>query len=122
MEEVKNLTQDGVLEVIKDFPLQPLRNRVIITMNVDSPDGEVILSNNSFSETQFVVAKGSFVKEIEVGQRVLLDLEKMTETTPDPENGYETISRVKLKVVEVNGRMYAMIFDNFIDAADNREY
>jgi hypothetical protein len=29
----ENLTQDDVIELVTDFPLQPLRNKVIITMN-----------------------------------------------------------------------------------------
>ena len=35
MEEVKNLTQDDILDVIKDFPIVPRKNKLVITVNTD---------------------------------------------------------------------------------------
>ena len=113
MEEVaENLTQDDVLEIMIDFPITPLTNKMIISVNAE--EGEDLMSTG-FDVTQFVIAVGSRVpKEIVPGCRVMLDLERMT--IPG-ENG---MGSVQLKPVEVNGRVYAMIADSFIDAIDNR--
>tara|TARA_R110000851_G_scaffold296262_2_gene451348 strand:+ start:7140 stop:7505 length:366 start_codon:yes stop_codon:yes gene_type:complete len=120
MEEVTNLSQEEAVDISKNFPVQPRRNKLIITVNVDEYDGDVVLSNNSFSETQYVVAVGDFVKDIKVGDPVLLDLEKMMVSEQSPDNQYESVSRIKLKPVDVNGRMYALINDGVVDAIDNR--
>ena len=120
MDEVSNLTKEEVLKVIKKFPIQPLKNRLIITVNVDEPDGDLILSNNSFSEKQYVMAIGSFIKDYVPGDAVLLDLEKMMEYTSSDTNSYEKISRIKIDPIEVNGRMYAIINDSVVKAIDNR--
>jgi len=55
--EIKNLDQDDVLDIIKNFPLQLRGRKVLITNNSYEPDGNMILSNNQFSEIQYVVAK-----------------------------------------------------------------
>lgn len=111
MEEVKNLTQDEVLEMIKDFPVQPTRNKVIITVNVDEyePD-EINLTGDSFAEVQYVIAVGDYCKDIEAGQKVLLDLRKMMTQG----------NQIEIDPLEVNGRMYAFINDGMIKAIDNR--
>ena len=113
MEEVRNITQEEVLEIIKDFPIQPTRNRVIITVNVDEEeDDEINLSGNSFCETQYVIASGNFNSDILPGQKVILDIKKMM---PPNANG-----QIEIDPIEVNGRMYAFINDNVIKAFDNR--
>lgn len=121
-EQVTNLTQDEVLEVISNFPVTPLRNRVIITVNADEPDeDEIETTNVSFSESQFVISKGAHCKEFEVGQKILLDLEKMTVSRNAQTDVLETVSQVKIDPIEVNGRMYAFISDTVIKGLDNRE-
>ena len=71
MEELENLTQDGVLELITDFPLEPLRNKLIITTNiVENEDDDINLSGQSFSEVQYVMAAGSHRAEFTAGQKV----------------------------------------------------
>ena len=121
-EQVMNLTQEEVLELSKNFPVLPLRNRVIITVNVDEPEeDEIETTNVSFSESQFILSKGSHCSEFEVGQKVLLDLEKMTVNRNAQTNVLETVSQVKIDPIEVNGRMYAFISDTVIKGLDNRE-
>lgn len=120
MEEVTNLDLDGVLEVINDFPIVPLKNRVMITVNVEDVTDELVLTSNSFSESQYVIAVGSFVKDLVPGQKVLLDLEKMVEYVVDDANPYEKLPKIKLDPYEVDGRMYAMVYDSLIKAIDNR--
>jgi len=120
MEEVNNLDQDGVLEVIKDFPVQPLKNRVIITVNADEKDEGLKLSESAFSDTQFIVATGSFVNEVEPGQKVLLDLEKMMVFNTSAEDAYSKVGSIKIDPIKVDDRMYAIIYDTYIKAKDNR--
>lgn len=120
MEEVSNMYQDGVLEIIKDFPIQPLKNRVIITVNSDEESDGLKLSESAFSDSQYIVAKGSFVSEVEVGQKVILDIEKMMVFNVSDTNSEERIGSIKIDPIEVNGRMYAMIYDTYIKAKDLR--
>lgn len=121
MEEVSNLTLDDVLELITEFPVQPLGRKMIISMNVDEYDGELVLSENSFSESQYVIAVGDHIHNIKPGMKVLLDLEKMTQYVPSETNQYDKVPVIKVKPVQVDGRIYALISDAYVDAIDNRD-
>lgn len=121
MEEVENMTQDDVLEVINDFPLTPMRNKVIITVNVKEPDGNLVLAENSFDEVQYVVATGSHSNNIQAGQKVLLNLEKMMVFEQAQTDAYERVGHIKITPLDVGDRVYGMITDNMIDALDNRK-
>ncbi len=116
MEEIaNNLTQKEVLEIIKDFPLVPLRNRLIITVNVEESDDELDLVGAGLDESQFVIARGSHVfEEIKPGTKVQLDLDKMS-IQMGPEN-----YQIKIDPVKVNGKVYAYIYDTSIKAIDYR--
>lgn len=113
MEEVKNFTQDDVLEVIKDFPHKPLRNRLIITVNTEKvEEDKVKIKTESLCESQFVVAAGKFVDEdLKPGQKVLLDLQKMTKP-----NG-----SIELDPLQVGDKMYAFIYDSYLKSIDLTE-
>ena len=113
MEEVKNITQEEVLEVIKNFPIEPTRNKVIITVNVDEVDpNNIDLSGNSFAQEQYVIAVGDYCKGLKTGQKVLLDIRKMEV----PNSG----GQIEIDPIEVDGRIYAFINDGIIKAKDNR--
>lgn len=113
MEEVTNITQEEVLELIKDFPVQPTRSKLIITVNIDELEDGIDMTGNSFNEVQYIMAVGSFNTEFKAGEKVILDLRKMM---PSNSNG-----QIELDPIEVNGRMYAFINDNVVKAHDNRE-
>ena len=117
MEEVKNLTQDDVLELIQDFPIEPMRNRVIITTNtIELEEDEVNLGGAAFHEEQYIMAVGSYTKDfLSPGQKVSLDLEAMTVRIPNDNDAYQPIQRIQLKPVEVDGRMYGVITDDKIE-------
>lgn len=120
MEEI--LTQDDVLDLIggEGFPLEPMFNKVIITLNREENDG-LVLSDKSLDEVQFIVAKGSTVRDLEAGQKVILDLEKMmVNVRTSNEDSYEQIKQIKIDPVFVNDRMYAIVEDRFIKCKDNR--
>ena len=122
LESTANLTQDDILELIGDFPVQPTRNRLIITVNTIEELGEdgVRLTDKHLDESQYVLAVGSTVHGIKAGNKVLLDLDKLTERQSARQNAYESVGTINLKPVKVNGRIYAMIYDGVVDAIDNR--
>lgn len=120
MENIENMTHDDVLEVITDFPVVPLGRKLLITLNMEEMDGELVLSDNSFAETQYVVAKGEHIKDFEAGAKVILDLEKMMEYLPNPQNSYEKVGRIKIKPIEVGDRVYGLINENVVEAIDLR--
>lgn len=118
--EFKNLDQDAVLDRILDFPVQARRRNVIITMNAYEPDGNIILSNNQFSEIQYVLSVGDSVSDIEPGQKVFLDVERMVEYVQVDDNSHERIPRVKMKTIDVGDDIYGIIDDSLILIKDNR--
>lgn len=111
-EEIKNITQEEVLEVIKNFPIEPRERRVIISVNVDTYEDEndINLSDTSFSEIQYIIAVGDYVKDLDPGQKVILDVRKMMDRE----------GKIEIDPIEVNGRMYATIYDGSIKHKDNR--
>lgn len=118
MEGIKNnLTQEEVLERINDFPIVPMRNRVIITTNVEErAEDELDLEGNAFSAEQFVMAVGSYAKDyLTPGQKVSLDLEAMAIRMPSKNDAYEPITRIMIKPVEVDGVNYGVITDDKIE-------
>jgi len=117
MEEQRNLTQDDVLDLIggEGFPEQPLGAKVIITLNRDEPDGNLVLSENVMSEVQFIVAKGAMVRDVEVGQKVRIDIEKMMVTVGTAQyDTHEPIRQIRIDPIVVDGVMYGIIEDRLI--------
>jgi hypothetical protein len=112
----ENFNKETILNVIENFPLEPMFNKVIITLNVEEIDNFLVLSDNTMDDRQFIVAKGSHVQNLSVGDEVLLDIEKMMIKIPNPENAHEMISSVKLDPVMVNGNTFAIIEDRLIKA------
>jgi hypothetical protein len=120
MENIENMTQDDVLDIINNFPVKPLGRRLIVTLNMEEIDGNMILSNTELAESQYVIAVGTHVTDIQAGSKVLLDLEKLMEYVPSKDDVYEKIAKIKIKPIEVNNRMFALINENIVDAIDNR--
>ena len=120
MEEIQNVSLDDVLDVITTFPVKPLGRRLIITLNMDETSDGLLLTESSFSESQYVVAIGSHITEFTPGAKVLLDLEKMMERVPSSENNYEHGTRIKIEPIEVDGKMYGFINENVVKAIDLR--
>jgi len=119
----ENLTQDGVLELITEFPVKPTRRKLIITVNTaeDISDDGVRVTTNELAESQYVMATGQHLgDEIKPGQKVILNLERMTVSTPDVTDQFQQMASIKLRPLQINGRIYALIDDGVVDALDNR--
>ncbi len=120
MDEIKNVTLEEVLALKDTFPVKPRRNRAIITVNVAEADGELVLNNGSFAESQYIVACSDNITDLEAGQKVLIDLEKMMIFEKAEENSDERVGMLKLHPVEVDGIIYALVSENVILATDAR--
>lgn len=117
MEEVENVLAEDVQELVKSFPLVPTRNRLVITVNTISEDEDgLMLSQTQMDEEQYVIAAGSHVHEIMAGDKILLDMNKIMQYRPNPENANEKIGYVEIDPIHVNDRVYAMINDTAIKA------
>lgn len=115
MEELKNLTQIEALEISQNFPEQPMFNKVIITLNTDQEDdNDLQLSENTMSEFQYIIAKGTHCREITEGDMVRIDLEKMMIKEVNPENQYETFTKIKIDPIYNEYGTFAIIEDRFI--------
>lgn len=121
MEEKLNITPEELEVFLKnEFPVKPVGRRLIITIDTEAVDGDVILSNNIFSEVQTVLAVGTHVHDIERGDRVLLDLEKMSEMVPSETNQFEKIPRIKMRPIDIGDYTFGLIYDNAVEAVDKR--
>jgi len=116
----KNLNQDDVLDLIGSFPLKPLFNGVYITLNKLEQDGNLILSENVLSDVQYAVAVGH-TAQVQAGQKILIDIEKMmVPVKQESNNAYETVMQVKVDLIEIDGKPFALVTDRVIKAEDNR--
>lgn len=121
MGEQKRLTQNDVLDLMGKFPLEPMFNKVYITLNSLEEDGGMVLSDNVLSDCQFVVAKGPMVNGVEVGQKVLIDIEKLMRPKGyESTNQYEEVREIQLDLVNIDGNAFALVEDRVIKAKDNR--
>lgn len=112
---------EDLLHVIENFPIKPVFNKVLITLDKLEADGDLVLSDNILSDTQYVVSKGNFVNEVNIGDKVIIDIEKMMKSEKrEATNVYEDVKVVNIDQIEVDGRMYAFIDDRVIKAVDNR--
>lgn len=110
----RNLGYDDVVNLITIFNEEPLFNKVIITLNTEEVDGGLVLSDNTMSEIQYVIAKGSSVHNLDAGQRVRIDLEKLMSARQVANNSHESTSQLKIDPIEFEGFTYAIIEDRFI--------
>lgn len=118
---MKNLSKEDVSELIKDFPIKPMFNKVLITLNTLDGDGIIVVDNNMLSDTQFVVAKGSMVNSINEGDRVIIDVKKLTRpVTFESNNQVETVYEADIDAIEIGGVAFAFIEDRVVKAIDNR--
>jgi len=104
------------------FPIEPLFNKVIITLNNLEEDGELVLSNNVLSDIQYIIAKGPAVNQVNIGDKVIIDIEKlMVPVKIESTDAYSVQKQVKIDPIEVNGIVYAIVEDRVIKAIDRRE-
>ena len=116
METKSNFTKDEVIDLVTIFDLEPNFNKVIITLNTEEIDGNLVLSDNVIAERQYVLAKSSTSRFVEVTDEVLLDIEKMMIKEQDPNNPHEYITRVKLTPIDFNGHMFGIVDESVIKA------
>lgn len=111
MQEINNFN-----EIPELFPWEPMFNKVIITLNTEKVDHNLVLSENTMSEIQNVIAVGPYVQHIKPGDKILLDMEKMMVRENNPNDIHDYSMKVKIDPVEHEGVMYGMIEDRLIKA------
>lgn len=98
------------------FPVEPLFNKIIVTLNKEQVDGNLVLSDNTVSDEQYVMAKGSGVHNLNVNDKVILDLEKLMVKRQSNSNVYEEVGSIKFDPILIDGVFYAILEDRFIKA------
>lgn len=111
MKEIKDFN-----EITELFPWKPTFNKVIITLNTEEVDNNLVLSDNTMAIKQTVIAVGRHVNEVQPGDTILLDMEKMLIKEPNPNDQHEMITRVKIDPIEHDEVMYGIIEDRLIKA------
>ena len=110
----ENVTAYDALEISKEWLEQPMFNKVIITLNTENTLDSLDLSDNAMSQFQYIIAKGPHCRDIEVGDKVRLDLDKMLSKTINPNNTHEDLYTIKLDPIEFDGKTFAIIEDRLI--------
>lgn len=123
MEEVMNVSKEEVLEIIKNFPIEPMFNKVIVTLNKEEDIELSFKAETALDEVQYVIAGQIKYGNVEInpGDKVILDLKSMqkpvrVETT----NAYETVYQIEVDPLFVDGKLFGVINDRSIKAKDNR--
>ena len=110
----ENITAYDALEISKEWLEQPMFNKVVITLNTENSLDSLDLSDNAMSQFQYIIAKGPNCHNIEVGDKVRLDLDKMLVKSINPNNSHEDFSSIKIDPIEFDGKIYAIIEDRLI--------
>ena len=110
----ENVTAYDALEISKEWLEQPMFNKVVITLNTENMLDSLDLSDNAMSQFQYIIAKGTHCRDIEVGDKVRLDLDKMLSKTINPNNSHEDLYAIKLDPIEFDGKTFAIIEDRLI--------
>ena len=110
----ENVTAYDALEISKEWLEQPMFNKVVITLNTEDTLDSLDLSDNAMSQFQYIIAKGSNVISVEVGDKVRLSLDKMTSKKVNPNNSHEDFTTIELDPIEYDGKIFAIIEDRLI--------
>ena len=110
----ETITAYDALEISKEWLEQPMFNKVVITLNTENTLDSLDLYDNAMSEFQYIIAKGPNCHNIEVGDKVRLDLDKMLSKTINPNNSHEDLYAIKLDPIEFDGKTFAIIEDRLI--------
>ena len=110
----ENITAYDALEISKEWLEQPMFNKVVITLNIENTLDSLDLSDNAMSQFQYIIAKGPNCHNIEVGDKVRVDLEKMSVKQINPNNSHEDFTTIKLDPIEFDGKIFAIVEDRLI--------
>lgn len=109
--EIENINQVAEL-----FPWEPSFDKVVITLNTVEEDSELTLSDKTMSDVQYVVAVGPMVNQFKVGDKVLIDVNKLIKHNTNPHNTHETYPVINIDPIEHEGYTYTFISDKVIKA------
>ena len=119
---MRKISGEEALKLAETFPLKPRFNKIIVTLNNVEQDSKLQLSETTLSEPQYIVAIGPMVNGLELGDRVLIDVEKMmVPVRKDTGDEINTVMQVKVDPVQVGQNTFAFLEDRLIKAIDNRE-
>lgn len=116
--EQKNLNKDEIMEIVKDFNINPIFNKVIISLNRDEIEGFEI-DEVGLSDTQYVIAGTIEYKDqiIKPGDKIMIDLKGMQKPIKSENlNSYETVYQIEIDPVYYNGYMFGIINDRLVKA------
>lgn len=118
MGENKNITLEEVLELSKKFPIKPLFNKVIITLNRVENSG-FDFEDSDLSDVQYLVAGTIEYKDqiIKPGDKVLIDIKGLQKPVRNETlNSYEQVYQIEIDPVYFDGKMFAILNDRLIKA------
>lgn len=115
MEEVSNLSREEALDLISTFPIDPIGNRIIITLNVDEDEDEMGLTGSFVSPKQTVMAVGPYVRQILAGDEINIDLDKFKIRTLSNTDSDERVTSLDFRTILVDDRVYCLTTDSTVE-------
>lgn len=114
--ERKNFSIEEVNAIIKEFPLELLGNRVLITVNSEIAT-ELTVADNTLAEEQYVIAVGPMAERfVKSGDTVILDMPKLMKKRQVPHDQTQVEEVLDLKPFQVGDHTFAEINDQQIRA------
>ncbi len=107
----KNLKGKELKKVIKEFNFKPSFNRLIVTVNRLENNKGVITTEDALDSIQYVIASGESSK-FEPGEKIMLDLDRLTVVERSASDQTQTISRIKISPFIHGDMVFTSLFDN----------
>lgn len=114
MDDIKQFSQEEVMDLITRFNIAVPFNKLVVTLNVYEDEDGLISSEDGLDTEQYVIAAGprSYLKE---GTKVALDMEKLLVKSTLPEDQYQQTMSLQIKTLEFEGYKFGLIDDSKVE-------
>ncbi len=110
------MTHEKIQALAKAMPTKLRRGLIAITLNTETVEDDSLLdSRPGLSEDQYVLAVGDMVKDIQVGDKVVLNLSALTKVRRVIGDSDQTISEIDIKTREVEGTLVGIVDERVVE-------
>lgn len=112
MEQIK-ITSENLFEVLDKVNIKCRKRDVIISLNSSEiKDDKLNLSTTELDIEQFVLGVGPHVTDLIVGDRVILDLDKLSTRRTNPRNSEEVITVLNIDPISITEDILLAVVDS----------
>lgn len=114
--ENKQVDETNLQEVIELVDRKPRRSSLLITLNSELTDEDGLSSDKELWSTQYVLAKGDLVKDIEVGDKVDINLSALTKLRRLTNDTDQIISEIDIKTIELGDYIVGQVDERVVES------